>query len=441
MPWHVSAPCVLGYFDTSDMVRGTHAYAAPDHEALLAYMQARQLREFNEWYLGLGASAGMGAAPPPAPPSNLDALLQRLRQGKHEYERLGVHRRATRHDITLAYRRAALLVHPDKQRCEDAAALFVILQAAHEALLDSARRQAIDAQLGAEDAAQRSRRDDDGAQAWWGRGEVDAAAYWLVHDASIVPPPPPSDRSPRPPPPVRAPQDGPTINVPTDDELQAAIRTAQDCATRRVDSMLQAGGTLVWLYIFVNDRRFAHGWTLYWAQGTRQQASLARVQLAIGAARVRCVQPQHARSIRAAAEAEADIVDWSDLSLECVPSMAAATAEGTFTLEAVRATTLPPAPQIDLPQYITRWLVMLADARARLSVQLWRRLQCVLGGLCTPELTRFAEDLREGIVAYPERTAQGPTSDESTYVREAWFTVGTSARAWQLACAMEAVHE
>ncbi|HJX41619.1 MAG TPA: DnaJ domain-containing protein, partial [Anaerolineales bacterium] len=63
------------------------------------------------------------------------------------YAILGIPRSASVEDIRRAYREAALRLHPDKNRGEEAAELFLQVNKAYEVLSDAAQRSAYDQQL------------------------------------------------------------------------------------------------------------------------------------------------------------------------------------------------------------------------------------------------------------------------------------------------------
>ena len=59
----------------------------------------------------------------------------------------------------------------------------------------------------------------------------------------------------------------------TDDEVHAHFQ--RQAAEPDADTAPGTGRlALVWVYIFNNERHFAHGWTLYWATGRVGSTSL-----------------------------------------------------------------------------------------------------------------------------------------------------------------------
>lgn len=61
--------------------------------------------------------------------------IQKLKSAKNDYERLGVHPGATKDDVNKAYRRLAVLLHPDKSVAPGSEEAFKLLVAARTTLL------------------------------------------------------------------------------------------------------------------------------------------------------------------------------------------------------------------------------------------------------------------------------------------------------------------
>lgn len=62
------------------------------------------------------------------------------------YKELGVHRSATPNDIRTAYKRLALLWHPDRNKATDAEEKFKKIKQAYDVLIDEQRRREYDQQ-------------------------------------------------------------------------------------------------------------------------------------------------------------------------------------------------------------------------------------------------------------------------------------------------------
>ena len=144
-------------------------------------------------------------------------------------------------------------MHPDK--CDDGRAedAFHHVQEAQETLLDGVSRTALDEQLqtrvGQEEAEAPAEHNG-----WWGAPGDSDAELWLVHDASVIP------------------SSGPSVSLRlfngtpdpaskwTDEELRTHLHD-QAAETKR--AVATGGNRLVWVYVFNNERHFAHGWALY----------------------------------------------------------------------------------------------------------------------------------------------------------------------------------
>ena len=60
------------------------------------------------------------------------------------YKELGVHRHATSADIRAAYKRLALIWHPDRNKAKEAEEKFKKIKQAHDILIDDKQRQEYD---------------------------------------------------------------------------------------------------------------------------------------------------------------------------------------------------------------------------------------------------------------------------------------------------------
>lgn len=60
------------------------------------------------------------------------------------YKELGVHRYATSNDIRTAYKRLALIWHPDRNKSKDAEEKFKKIKQAHDVLIDEKQRREYD---------------------------------------------------------------------------------------------------------------------------------------------------------------------------------------------------------------------------------------------------------------------------------------------------------
>ena len=63
------------------------------------------------------------------------------------YKELGVHRQATANDIRAAYKRLALIWHPDRNKAKDAEEKFKKIKHAYDVLIDENQRREYDRQL------------------------------------------------------------------------------------------------------------------------------------------------------------------------------------------------------------------------------------------------------------------------------------------------------
>ena len=350
---------------------------------------------------------------------------------------LGITADATADHVRKAYRQAVLLVHPDKCDDDRAKGAFLCVAAAQEVLSDNESRAVLDVQLdalaGREEAVAPAEQ-----YGWWGAPGDSDAALWLVHDASVIPPSGPSvslhlfNGQPDP------------ASARTDDEM----RTLLLCQDAEANLGLAGGtGRLVWVYIFNNERHFAHGWTLYWATGSVEDTSLQRVAIlqSNGSPGPLALQPQHRGQIRRATTAWLGDEDYTSVDMRHLATHpAGGTAESglqhSLDLQAVQQVQLPPEARLNLPSYITTWLSALARAKASVTVLTWRRLQAVLGDRLDARLLAFTSALKDGSVSYPERSARGGNDLHHQYETEVWFREGTRPAVWRLAQAVHTVH-
>lgn len=63
------------------------------------------------------------------------------------YKELGLHRYATSNDIRTAYKRLALIWHPDRNKAKDAEEKFKKIKHAYDVLIDENQRRDYDRQL------------------------------------------------------------------------------------------------------------------------------------------------------------------------------------------------------------------------------------------------------------------------------------------------------
>lgn len=119
--------------------RGFAFHALGKHEAALSDLK---------YCLGLNAPRGHVHS---ARLDELNALLNRAKEERPVrdfYEVLGVERTASKADIKRAYRKLALMYHPDKNDTAEAAALFLELTEAFDVLFDDTTRARYDAGVG-----------------------------------------------------------------------------------------------------------------------------------------------------------------------------------------------------------------------------------------------------------------------------------------------------
>lgn len=93
-----------------------------------------------------GGSSGKPESPRrgrPFTPEQQAAARTFLRKADY-YELLGIPRTATAKEITSAFRKAARLVHPDKNSCPEADQAFKVVNRAHECLSDEQKRRVYD---------------------------------------------------------------------------------------------------------------------------------------------------------------------------------------------------------------------------------------------------------------------------------------------------------
>ena len=162
------------------------------------------------------------------------------------------------------------------------------------------RLEALESQEEAEAPAER--------YGWWGAPGNSNAKLWLVHDASVIP------------------SSGPSVSLRlfdgepdkaskwTDDEIRACLEL--QAAEAKLFATGEAG-RLVWVYIFNNERHFAHGWTLYWATGRVEDSTLKQVAItqANGNPGPAALQPQHRSLIRRASTASLLDADYDSTDM------------------------------------------------------------------------------------------------------------------------------
>ena len=92
--------------------------------------------------LGLASAQGNQAVPAPRPSftqGDIDAIA-RVMNASSDAERLGVSHRASKEQITKAYRGLATSLHPDKNRAPGAEEAFKYITQARVSLLSSAKK-------------------------------------------------------------------------------------------------------------------------------------------------------------------------------------------------------------------------------------------------------------------------------------------------------------
>jgi len=87
----------------------------------------------------LTVSPGGGTPPPPQPSSEQAAVIKRLRASQDPWEQLGVARGCGKEDINRAYRKLAMMLHPDKTEVAGAQESFKLLGQARNYILKTFR--------------------------------------------------------------------------------------------------------------------------------------------------------------------------------------------------------------------------------------------------------------------------------------------------------------